>query len=137
MPELPQHVLTLFSPPDDIDAVHDLLAEVWMQLPTISKTDRHSFETALIELTANVLRHADPGKEVTCTVQVETFSDRIEATLSDTGAAGEVELIERDMPHSLSESGRGIPLIQALVDELDYSRVGATNMWRMTRWFQL
>lgn len=136
MPDSQRHVVMMTSPPDDIDAVHELLSTVWADAPNISSTDRLSFETALIELTANVFRHADGGDGISCTVDVETFDDRIEATLSDTGERGEIELVDRPMPHSLSESGRGIPLIQALVDELDYTRVGNTNQWRMTRWLQ-
>ena len=128
-----QHTLRMSSPPDDVDTVHDLLETVWPDVPEISMEDRLSFETALIELASNVMRHADPGSGVLCTLTIETFPDRIEATLSDTGEPGDVQLVDRSMPEELAESGRGIPLIQALVDELRYDRADGLNHWYITR----
>ena len=133
MSEMVRHTLSMSSPPDDVDAVHDLLAVVWTAVPAIGMEDRFSFETALIELASNVMRHADPGSGVSCTLLIETFPDRIEATLSDSGEPGDVQLADRDMPDVLAESGRGIPLIQALVDELRYDRTDGINRWHITR----
>lgn len=123
------------SPPDDVDTVHGLLEEVWADAPGVAPMDRFSFETALIELASNVIRHADSGSGVSCTLTVETFDDRIQATLSDNGESGDFEIVGLTMPDELSESGRGIPLIQALVDELLYNREGDSNLWRITRKF--
>jgi serine/threonine-protein kinase RsbW len=133
MTETHQHTLKMSSPPDDVDTVHDLLETVWTDSPAIELEDRFSFETALIELASNVMRHAHDGSGVSCVLTIETFPDRIEATLSDTGEPGEVHLAERDMPDVLAESGRGIPLIQALVDELRYDRTDGLNRWYITR----
>jgi serine/threonine-protein kinase RsbW len=124
------------APPDDVDTVHELLAIVWADAPSISDMDRISFETALIEVASNVIRHADSGTGVTCTLTIETFDDHIEATLSDTGEPGNVQLVGRAMPDELSESGRGIALVQALVHELDYDRTGGLNHWRLLRRFE-
>lgn len=133
MSDATQHTLHMSSPPDDVNTVHDLLENVWSDLPDVGLEDRLSFETALIELASNVMRHADPGSGVLCTLTIETFSDRIEATLSDTGEPGHVQLADRSMPGALAESGRGIPLIQALVDELRYDRTDGLNHWYITR----
>ncbi|MEO7722587.1 MAG: ATP-binding protein [Pseudolysinimonas sp.] len=126
----------MYTPPDSVDTVHDLLEDVWTDAPSIPAGDRLRFETALIELASNVIRHADGGSGVTCTLMIETFPDRIEATLSDSGEPGNVQLAEREMPDDLSESGRGIPLIQALVDELSYDRDGSLNRWHIMRKFE-
>ena len=131
------HTLVMSSPPDDVDTVHSLLASVWQIAPNISMMDRISFETALIELTSNVIRHADSGTGVSCELTVAISADRLEANLQDTGKPGDVELVGRSMPDELAESGRGIPLIQALVDELSYSREGNLNRWRITRKIEL
>jgi serine/threonine-protein kinase RsbW len=133
MHDTTQHSLRMSSPPDDVDTVHDLLETVWSDVPDIGMKDRLSFETALIELASNVMRHADPGSGVLCTLTIETFPDRIEATLSDSGEPGDVQLADRSMPEALAESGRGIPLIQALVDELRYDRADGLNRWYITR----
>ena len=130
-----RHTLRMSSPPDDVDTVHGLLEKVWADAPGVAPMDRFSFETALIELASNVIRHADSGSGVCCTLTVEAFADRIQATLSDTGEPGDFQLVGHTMPDALSESGRGIPLIEALVDELLYNREGDSNLWRITRKF--
>ncbi|TXN31127.1 ATP-binding protein [Lacisediminihabitans profunda] len=128
-----QFTLAMSAPPDDVDTVHALLQEVWSNSPAVSATDRVCFETALIELAGNVIQHADAGTGVSCTLTVEVFGDRIEARLSDTGEPGQFHLVPGGMPHELAESGRGIPLIEALVDELHYDRSGSLNLWRISR----
>ncbi len=120
------------SPPDDINFVHSLLETVWKSAPNISEPDQIRFETALIELASNVIQHADSGSGVSCTLTIETFTNRIEAVLRDTGEPGNVQLEGRTMPKDHAESGRGIPLIQALVDEFSYEREGNLNIWRIT-----
>jgi serine/threonine-protein kinase RsbW len=127
------HTLRMSSPPDDVGTLHDLLESVWADVPRIAVRERFGFETALVELVGNVICHADSGSGVSCTLSIETVENRIEALLSDTGEPGDVELRGRDMPDGLSESGRGIPLIQALVDELSYEREGGFNRWRISK----
>ncbi len=132
--QLPKdHTLRMTAPPDDVETVHALLLDVWGDFPAISAADRARFETALIELTSNVIRHAAGGAGVRCDLSIAVGDDRIEATLIDTGEAGSIDLLPRGMPDDLSEQGRGMPLIRALVDELEYSRAGARNYWRISR----
>ena len=130
------HSVSMSSPPDDVDSVHLLLEDVWRSETHISVLDRISFETALIELVSNVIRHADSGSGVTCTLTINVSDENIEATLRDTGEPGDVQLVGRTMPEDLAESGRGIPLIQALVDELTYEREGNLNSWCLRRKIQ-
>lgn len=127
------HTLQMNVPPDDVDTVHNLLETVWSDAPGISTRDRMSFETALIELASNVIQYANAGTGVSCRVSVETQDDQISASLCDSGKAADVELDGRRMPDGMAESGRGIPLIQALVDELTYSRDDDVNHWEITR----
>ncbi|TFD61516.1 ATP-binding protein [Cryobacterium suzukii] len=143
MANISTHTLTLVSPPDDVNAVHALLETVWADATHVSATDRCSFETALIELASNVFRHADTGSGVTCGLRLEVSDVSLDARLSDTGATskelfavkipGSAGVDAREMPDGLSESGRGIALIQALVDELEYSRDGDLNHWHIVR----
>ena len=133
MTEPSVHTLQMSFPPDDVDTVHHLLENVWSDAPGISLRDRMSFETALIELASNVIQYANAGTGVSCRVSVETQDDQISASLCDSGKAADVELDGRPMPDGMAESGRGIPLIQALVDELTYSRDDDVNHWEITR----
>ena len=122
-------------PPDDVDAVHNLLNSVWADRPKISDTDRFSFETAIVELTSNVIRHGDTGSGISCLITVNVFVDRIEALLVDTGKIANIDLAETAMPDEHAESGRGIPLIKALVDSISYARDGDRNRWQFARKF--
>lgn len=125
------HALRLSSPPDDVDTVHDFLADVWRS-SSVDPMERFRFETALIELAANVMRHAAGRDGVTCSVTIQVSDSAIEAELVDDGEPGDIDL-DRAMPDTLEESGRGIPLIRALVDEVVYSRTGDANCWHIAR----
>ena len=133
MGESVRHTLRLESPPDDVGAVHDLLETVWADAPGVSTRDRISFETALIELVSNIIGHADTGSGVTCTLTIEITEDRMDATLRDTGECGDIDLRRISLPDDLAESGRGLALIRALVDDFDFSREGDLNRWQITR----
>jgi serine/threonine-protein kinase RsbW len=133
MAEANVHTLLISTPPDDVDDVHALLESVWRDSAHVLELDRISFETALIELASNVIRHADSGHGVTATLTIEVSGDQIKANLKDSGKPGNIELGNRSMPTDLSESGRGIALIQALVDELNYERDANHNHWQIIR----
>lgn len=124
----------LASPPGDVDDIHDFLAALWAEAPEVSDIDRISLETALVELAANVLRHADSsGSGLTCEVTVSVRGDAIVVTVRDTGEPGDITLVGLEMPALDSESGRGLPLIDALVDEVEYDHDGQHNLWRLVR----
>lgn len=128
--------LVLTVPPRDLTAVHDLLSALWADLPDLEPLDRFAFETALVELAGNVLEHADGGAGLTCEIRVTAEDDALAALLQDTGRAADVDLGARAMPDPLAERGRGIPLVQRLVDDLEYERDGAVNRWRIARRLQ-
>ena len=125
--------MQMSSPPDDINFVHTLLDTVWQSSPHIDEAEQMRFELAIVELVSNVIKHSDSGAGVSCTLSIETFPDRIEAVLRDTGEPGNMKLTNRIMPDDDSESGRGIPIIHALVNEFSYERDGEFNIWRLTR----
>jgi anti-sigma regulatory factor (Ser/Thr protein kinase) len=127
--------LRLTAPPDTVDTVHDLLDSVWGSVPDLSARDRMSLETAIIELTANVIQHANRGLGVHATLTVIAYPDRLEATLSDSGEVDQVDIEGREMPEAddLAESGRGIPLMKALVDTVEHRRVDGFNHWTLVR----
>lgn len=125
--------LVFSAPPDDVDAVHEFLETVWEANPGVSEFDRMAFETALIELASNVIQHAAGEGGVTCVLTVDADENGLSASLADTADAGGIVLMNRSMPDELSESGRGIALIQALVDDLRYERVDERNVWSISR----
>jgi serine/threonine-protein kinase RsbW len=130
----PVQTLDLAAPPDDVDSVHGLLESVWGEHEHVSSVDRISFETALIELSSNVIRHGDGGSGIRCSLTVSVSGDRIEARLIDSGVPGRIELDQRRLPDDdFAESGRGIPLITALVDVVHYERCDGANHWYLAR----
>ncbi|WP_210480120.1 ATP-binding protein [Naasia sp. SYSU D00948] len=131
-PKAPQ-TLDLAAPPDDVNSVHALLEAVWAAHEDVGPIDRISFETALIELASNVIRHGDDGDGVVCSVTVDVTEDRIEARLIDSGPRGDIQLSRSELPDELAESGRGIPLITALVDVVRYEHDADGNRWFLSR----
>lgn len=134
MPDELRRTVTMTTPPGDVDTVHDFLATVWGDAPSVTDEDRLSFETALIELMANVIRHADgDGSGLSCVLTIAVEDGALVAELSDTGEPGQVELVGNVMPDLEAESGRGLPLIEALVDEITYAREDDRNRWVLRR----
>ena len=91
------------------------------------------FETALGEIGANVLTHGRPGGHHEDVAYVLRFDgDRASASFTDRGPAVDDHL-SREMPEPLSESGRGLAMARALLDELGYQRDGDLNTWRLVK----
>lgn len=133
-PEAVERSVRLSAPPADVNDIHDFVAGVWAAAPDVSEVDRISFETALVELAANVLRYADgEGAGLTCEVTIEVAADRLSLAVRDTGEPGQIVLAGLEMPALDAESGRGLPLIHALVDEVEYHHDGTHNHWRLVR----
>lgn len=123
---------TLVVPPDDVNAVHTLLDDVWAEAPHIPTLDRIRFATALIELSGNVVEYATARGAIDCRVEITVTPDRMQAVILDSGVHNSLELDgAREMPDEFSESGRGLAMIQALVDAFTYERVGDVNRWQI------
>lgn len=134
MPDSVERSVKLTSPPADVNAIHDFLQTIWSETPDVSELDRLSLETALVELAANVFRHADTtGAGLTYEMTIRVDNEAISLTLRDTGEPGNITLVGLTMPELDAESGRGLALIDALVDELEYVRDGDHNQWRVRK----
>jgi serine/threonine-protein kinase RsbW len=127
--------LDLRVTPDAVDEVQDALARFW-EHDGVSMLDRIRFETALVEIVGNVVEHAyeldsgsgHPGGRA---LQVRLGLDdaSIEAEVSDNGLPVEIDLGLVTMPDEDAESGRGLALAIAAVDDMRYERSGGRNRW--------
>ena len=121
--------------PADMERLHDLLERASAAHPHVPAADVMMFETAVMELANNVVEHGKPVGEVRWHFRLEVLAAALTARLSDSGEeyAGWDASATHDMPGELAESGRGLPLASAVLDELDYQRDGGVNVWTMTR----
>ncbi|WKN50264.1 ATP-binding protein [Nocardioides sp. Arc9.136] len=133
--------LTAPAVPDTVDRAHQELELLWAEAPLVGDLDRMRFELAVIEVLANVVEHAygddreDPAdgahgaRGVDLDLAVE--ADRLVAVLHDDGIRAELDLSRVSMPGEDAESGRGLALTLATVDELEYRREDGRNLWRL------
>jgi serine/threonine-protein kinase RsbW len=60
-------------------------------------------------------------------------ANRIEAVFTDDGVAVDLAATRSRPRHELAESGRGLVLARATLDEFTYDRAGELNVWRLVR----
>ena len=118
--------------PGSLDLVQDLLVLVRSEHPDISETDLSMFETAIAEIHGNVVQHGRPEGQVTYAFSLTVRPDRLVGFLADTGEPA-TDLSDRAPVEEMAESGRGLWLAHATLDELLYARTGNRNTWKMTR----
>jgi len=128
-----EHVLDLACPPDDVTAVHTFLASVWDREPELSPEDRMALELALVELASNVIEHGAGGRRVTCSLRLDVEPDEVLVSLTDDGVPVLVDPSAAHLPDALAEGGRGLALVQMVVDDLRYERVDDRNRWEVRR----
>lgn len=121
-----------FAVPEQLDAVHALLARAAAEHPRLDPTDVMLFETAVIEIATNVVEHGRPEGEVRWKLSVRVDDDEIIAELDDTGQRFTPDP-GRPMPGADAEGGRGLPIAEALLDRIEFDRIDSTNHWRMVR----
>jgi serine/threonine-protein kinase RsbW len=119
--------------PASLELVHDLLEALWLDVGDVGLEDRLRFETAVTEIAGNIVLHAPDGRPLDFTLHVSASPDRVEARFQDAGRRADVDLSAARLPDDLAESGRGLALALAAVDDLQYRRDGAVNCWRVVR----
>lgn len=132
VPEGKEYTLEGFAVPDQLDAVHDLLAQAAGEHLELDPMDVMLFETAIIEIANNVVEYGRPEGEVRWKFTIRVHVDEIEAELDDTGQRFTPQQ-GKEMPGEEAEGGRGLPLAEALLDRIEFDRLGDTNHWRMVR----
>lgn len=120
--------------PGWLEEVHGALAGLWEHVGSVPELDRVRFETAVIEIATNIVRHTRPVGDapVEASARLRVAPQRLEAELLDTGAPVRVDLDPAPVD-DFAESGRGIALVLRAVDSLSLAREGDRNAWRLTR----
>lgn len=123
--------------PEMLDLVHAVLERLWEAHPDVETVDRVRFETAVIEILGNIVEHAyeldapAAGSRRFDVVLTATPTELV-ASFGDDGIPMAIDLSSVAMPDDLAESGRGLALAMAAVDDLSYERDGGRNLWRLT-----
>jgi serine/threonine-protein kinase RsbW len=123
--------------PEMLDLVHALLEQLWAAHDDVSTADRVRFETAVVEILGNIVEHAyeldaaAAGSRRFDVVLAATETE-IVASFGDDGIPMSIDLSSVVMPDELAESGRGLALAMAALDDLSYVREGGRNLWRLT-----
>ncbi|HET9501217.1 MAG TPA: ATP-binding protein [Marmoricola sp.] len=130
-----QYSIDGLAVPEGIEVLHDLLERVAAEHPGLPTADVMMFETAVMELAGNVVEHGRPSGEVRWHFELAVLSDALEARLSDSGEEYAAQWSDT-MPDELAESGRGLPLASAVLDELHFARTSEVNVWTMVRRYQ-
>ncbi len=127
------HELHVCVDPDCLRKVHSLLAAMWATSTDVSELDRIMFETAVMEIAANIVQHAPDKDPTKCNLILEVYPERLDALFKDDGRMVLVNVNEAEMPHALAESGRGLAIAKAAVDVLKYERHNGDNIWKLSR----
>jgi serine/threonine-protein kinase RsbW len=121
--------LTAPAEPESLELVHSLLGEFWTLSEDIGLHERIRFETAIMEIANNIAEYA--GTDEFTLVLTDTGGE-IEALFRDAGPPIAFDPTRRQLPDDMAESGRGIALACAAVDEVHYSHENHQNLWRLT-----
>lgn len=126
------------SIPPDLLALSALRKDLSARLDTLCPTDpvRQAILLTLSEIGANTILHADPAPE-TVTVRLSLQGASLSIDIEDDGGgfhdfdgACARSILKQD--HLFAESGRGLAIIQSMVDGLSYVP-GAPNRLRATK----
>lgn len=121
------------TPPDEVGVVHSALETLWAQEGDVDEMDRMMFETALVEIVSNVIQHGTSATTNICNLRLSANEAALKAVLEENASFARIDLSPRDMPDEFAETGRGLALIQALVDDFDYHRIQDRNIWTITK----
>jgi serine/threonine-protein kinase RsbW len=119
--------------PESLNRLHALLDRVREEHSEIDPTELMLFETAIIEIHGNVVQHGQPEGQVVYTFALEVCDDMLVGVLADNGEAVSDLSEQEGLVGEDAESGRGLDLARAALDELSFVRRDEHNTWRMVK----
>lgn len=116
-----------------VDRVLDALDALWASAPDVPEDDRSLFTLAVSEVATNMVQHGVTTTPVTLAIDIVVASDELRATLVDTAPPASIDWHGVSMPDADSESGRGLALAQAVLDEFGHTYDDRGNTWVLRR----
>lgn len=118
--------------PASLDAIFDLLGEWWEEVGEVAPMTRFGFETAVIEIAGNIVEHSrGESDERRFTLDLFADAQTLSATFRDDGDPPLLDLATVRMADADEESGRGLALANAGVDDVGLRREGDRNVWTL------
>ncbi|MFK0074381.1 ATP-binding protein [Arthrobacter woluwensis] len=117
--------------PGFVDEVLDALETLWLGTPSVPAEDRTLFMLAVSEVTTNIVQHSEPGVRVH--VRLSADEGQLRAVVRDTAPAVALDLESAELPDAESESGRGLALTLAVLDEFRHDGTEDGNLWTLRR----
>jgi serine/threonine-protein kinase RsbW len=140
---LSQITLTIASRLDAVPLLGQLVTCMCLHAG-LTALEANGVEVCLVEVVNNSIKHAYGG-DATHSVAVDVGFEAHELTLDvwDRGKAADPEWIHRDhseafdldpdRPEDFSESGRGLAIIQQVMDSFEYTPGTERNRFRLTK----
>ena len=117
-------------------ATLDVLAEVHALFERLGDAvppqDAMLFETAVVEVIGNLIKHGRPPGEVPFDLRLEVSEQAMVGLIDDWSSAG-TPYLNSEIPAAEDVSGRGLPLVWALVDDFSVEDAGDHHVWRLHR----
>lgn len=142
--ESPSDPIELWLParPESLEQVHGAVARLWTRQATVGELDRMRFESAVVEIFANIVEHAfdvDTGltdvlpdeRRRRLRLSLRATDEEVTARFSDNGLPAELDLSSVTLPADDADSGRGLAMAVAALDDLHYERVDGRNHWSL------
>lgn len=118
--------------PESLEAIFETMSAWWDEVGEVDMARRFGFETAVIEIAGNIVEHSEGGgADRRFTLELFADASVLSATFRDDGDPPVVDLSSVSMAGEHEESGRGLALASAGVDELSLRRVGDRNVWTL------
>jgi len=115
-----------------VDRVHAALDELLGRFPDLDDEDAMLFRLAVSEVATNVVEHALAREPVRVSVELDVDADALSAVFIDTAEPALLDLGAVSMPGDDAESGRGLAIALATLDELVHE-ADRGNVWRLRR----
>lgn len=127
-----EHALETVTGPDTLAEIQQTLELAWAA-EEVPEHTRMCVELAVSEIGTNIIEHSASGQPVRLRMEVSIRPEIVTVVLTDDGQTMAVDLSQTVMPDELSERGRGLAIVQRVVDTVYYTRNDDLNRWTLTR----
>ncbi|MDZ8200887.1 ATP-binding protein [Microbacterium sp. SSW1-59] len=114
-----------------VDTVHDLL-DVLFERGSVGDDDQMLFRLAVSEVATNIVEHAQSREPIEIDFALTCDAEQLWAVFTDNADPALIDLENVGMPDADAESGRGLAIALAALDELT-RRTEDGNTWILRR----